>query len=155
MSAALRIDAGDLDHPAVRALLDHHLREAHRNSPPGSVYALDLSGLRRPEVALWTAWDGATLLGCGALRALAADHGEIKSMRTAPSALRRGVGATLLDHMIGVARGRVYRRLSLETGSGEAYAPALALYERHGFQLGPAFGDYRATDFNRFMHLDL
>ena len=152
MTAGFRIEEGGLDHPAVQALLDFHLREAHRNSPPGSVYALDLSGLRAPGVTLWTAWDGDALAGCGALKERTRRHGEVKSMRTDPRHLRRGTAAALLDHIVGVARGRGYARLSLETGAGPAYAPALALYRRHGFAVGPAFGDYAASGWNQFMH---
>jgi putative acetyltransferase len=95
------------------------------------------------------------LLGCGALRELSARQGEIKSMRTAPGHLRKGVAAALLRHMLGVAAGRGYRRVSLETGSGAAFDPAVALYARFGFVKGAAFGDYTASAFNQFFHLDL
>ena len=119
------------------------------------MFALDLSGLRDPAVALWTAWDGADLLGMGALKRLDAAHGEIKSMRTAPGQLRRGVAGTMLDHLLSEARTRGYRRISLETGSNEAFAPARALYERTGFKETGPFADYTDTGFSRYYTLAL
>ena len=149
------ISSGHLDDPRVIDLLRFHLESMHANSPPGAMYALDLSGLKRPEVTFFAAWEDEQLLGCGALRELTASHGEIKSMRTAPGHLRKGVAAALLRHMLGLAGERGYRRVSLETGSGAAFEPAIALYARFGFVKGAAFGDYIASDFNRFFHLDL
>ena len=151
----MRIERDDLTHPDVIALLELHVRTAHENSPPGSAFALDLSGLRDPAVTLWSAWEGETLLGLGALKELAAAHGEVKSMRTAPGQLRRGVAAAMLDHLIGAARARGYTRLSLETGTNDAFAPARALYERAGFVPSAAFGDYALTEFNRCYALAL
>jgi putative acetyltransferase len=151
----MRIIPGDFSNPKVIALLDLHLIGMHANSPACMVHALDLSGLQTPDITFLTAWDGDVLLGCGALKALSEDHGEIKSMRTVAAHLRKGVGATILEHIITVARARGYRRLSLETGSGAAFAPALALYHRYGFENGAVFGSYEASDFNQFLHLDL
>ncbi len=144
----------DPSRPEVAALLRYHLEQMHLNSPPGSVFAFDIDRLRAPDVTFWTAWDGDELLGCGAIKALSATHGEVKSMRTTPVHLRKGVAAALLDHMIVVARDRGYRRLSLETGSGIAFNPALSLYRQRGFVDGGAFGDYVPTAFNQFLHLD-
>lgn len=149
------IRAISVDEPAVLALLRIHLEGMHASSPPGSVYALDTSGLARPDVSFWGAFDGDTLLGFGALKQLSADTGEIKSMRTHPDHLRKGVAAALLAHILDTARSRGYRRLSLETGSGDAFEPALALYRRAGFANGDAFGDYVASEFNQFLHLTL
>ncbi|UIJ44285.1 GNAT family N-acetyltransferase [Sphingomonas cannabina] len=145
----MRIVPADLDHPAVVALIEHHLREAHRNSPPGSAFALDLSGLRDPALSVFAAWEGETLLGLGALKELAPDHGELKSMRTAPDQLRRGVAKAMLEHLIAEARSRGYRRVSLETGTNDAFAPARAMYEAAGFTPSGPFGDYELTEFNR------
>lgn len=148
----MRIIQGRLDDPAVIALLHLHLAHMHENSPPESVHALDLSGLQRPDMTLWTAWDGDALLGCGALKQLDATHGEIKSMRTAPEKLRRGTGAALVSHILSEARARGYKRLSLETGSGPAFEPAHALYRQFGFAECGSFGDYPEDDpFSRFM----
>lgn len=151
----MEIRDGDLDDPRVRALVALHLEAAHANSPPGSVYALDLSGLRSVAVSFLTAWERADLLGMGALKALDPTSGEVKSMRTAPAHLRRGVGAAMLEHIIATARSRGYARLSLETGSSPAFAPAQALYLKRGFTQGAPFGNYVPTAFNRFYHLDL
>lgn len=151
----MRIERDDLSRPQVSMLVDLHLNEAFANSPPGSVFALDRSGLCDPAVTLWTAWDGDDLLGMGALKTLDADHGELKSMRTAPTALRRGVGRALLDHLTAEGRARGYRRLSLETGSNAPFAPARAMYRAAGFVECAPFADYRDTSFSRYFTLAL
>lgn len=149
------VTAGDLDHPQVRALLQLHLSGMHAASPPEHVHALDLSGLRQPNILFVTAWDGGNLLGCGALRELSPLHGEIKSMRTRPEHLRKGVGVAILDHLLVIARDRGYRAVSLETGTGASFQAAVALYTRFGFVQGAPFGDYQANAFSRFFHLTL
>lgn len=151
----MEILPGDLDDPRVRELLSVHLAGMRAITPPGSVYALDVAGLRAPGVTVWTVWDGDTLVGVGALKELDPTSGELKSMRTDPRHLRRGAGARMLEHLLALARSRGYRRVSLETGVGAAFEPALALYRRYGFATGPAFGDYLASEFNQFLHLDL
>jgi putative acetyltransferase len=119
------------------------------------VFALDLSGLQHPSIAFFTVWDGDDLLGCGALKHVDSATGELKSMRTAARHLRRGAGAQMLQHLLALARTRGYTRVCLETGSGPAFEPAIAMYRKHGFVSGPAFGDYVATDFNQFLQLSL
>ncbi len=151
----LVIRPDELDDPAVRGLLEYHVQQMHAQSPPGSVYALDLSGLRQPQVRVWSVWRDDTLAAVGALRTLDDGGSELKSMRTHPAFLRQGAAAALLDHLIAVARAEGLQRLSLETGSGAAFAPALALYRRRGFRNGPAFGDYVPSAFNQFLHLPL
>ncbi|MBV8838944.1 MAG: GNAT family N-acetyltransferase [Alphaproteobacteria bacterium] len=151
----LVIRQDDLSGAATRELLTLHLSGMHQNSPPGHVFALDLSGLQAPNVTVWSAWEGEAIAGIGALKLLATDHGEVKSMRTHPAHLRKGVGALLLDRIISEARARGLRRLSLETGRGAAFEPALALYRKRGFSDGEAFGDYVRSDFNQFLHLTL
>jgi putative acetyltransferase len=146
---------GDFESPQLLALLRLHLAGMHANSPPESVNAFELSGLQASDVSVYTAWRADKLLGMAALRELDADTGEIKSMRTDPAHLREGVAQALLDHVLNVANERGYRRLSLETGSGEAFEPALALYHKYGFVNGEAFGGYETTSFNQFLHLDL
>ncbi len=149
MSMQIAIDP--LDGPRIAALLQAHLDEMHRISPPESVHALDLSRLRAPGITFWSAYEDDTLLGCAALRALDATHGEVKSMRTTPQARRRGVATALLEQLMAEARQRGYRRLSLETGTQPEFAPARALYARFGFvECGP-FGDYRADPCSTFM----
>jgi putative acetyltransferase len=127
----------------------------HAASPPGTVFALDLGGLEARDVTVWSAWDGTALAGVAALRQVDRETGEVKSMRTHPAQLRRGAAAALLEHLIEQARARGWRRLSLETGSGPAFAAALALYRRRGFVEGEAFGGYADSPFNRFLHLPL
>ena len=147
----LQIAIDPLEGPQVAALLQAHLDEMHRISPPESVHALDLSRLRAADITFWSAYQGDTLLGCAALRALDAGHGEVKSMRTTPQARRRGVASALLEQVMAEARRRGYRRLSLETGSQPEFAPARALYARFGFvECGP-FGDYRLDPCSTFM----
>ncbi|TFI58367.1 GNAT family N-acetyltransferase [Sphingomonas parva] len=152
MLAIVEADLGAAD---VRALLALHLAGMHASSPPGHVFALDLSGLRTPDVTVWQARAGGALAGIGALKALGDGTGELKSMRTHPDHLRTGVAAALLEYIVAEARARGYRRLSLETGSGAAFEPALALYRRRGFAEGDAFGGYVPTDFNQLLHLPL
>jgi putative acetyltransferase len=127
----------------------------HENTPAGHVFALDLSGLQAANVTVWSAWDGNAIAGIGALKELGDGGGEVKSMRTHPAHLRKGVGAALLEHIIAAARARGLRQLSLETGSGAAFEPALALYRKRGFKDGEAFGDYVRSAFNQFLHMDL
>ena len=147
---AIRIVRDDVTHPDVIALLEYHLAQAHENSPPGSVFALDLSGLRAPGTILWSAWEGETLLGLAALKTLDAEQGEVKSMRTAPAHLRRGIAARMLDHVIAEARARGLTRLSLETGSNQAFAPARQLYRRAGFVPCGPFADYVDESFSAY-----
>ena len=138
----LQIRLDDLRDPRIEQFMEEHLQDMRATSPPESVHALDLDALRQPDIAFWTLWDGETLAGCGALRALDATHGEVKSMRTAQTHLRRGVAATMLDHILAEARRRGYARLSLETGSMAYFAPAHALYARAGFRPCAPFGDF-------------
>jgi putative acetyltransferase len=152
---AIEIRSDDLSGEATRALLRLHLQGMHASSPPGNVFALDLSGLTAAGVTVWTAWLDGRIAGIAALRELGDGSGELKSMRTDPDLLRRGVGSALLEHVIRVARERGLKRLSLETGSGATFEPALALYRRRGFIDGEPFGDYRRSDFNQFLHLAL
>ncbi|PZU46694.1 MAG: N-acetyltransferase [Sphingomonas sp.] len=150
-----RVAPDDLTGEQTRELLRLHLAGMHASSPPGHSFALDLSGLQAPEVTVWSAWDGAKLAAVGALKALPDGNGEVKSMRTHPDFLRRGAGVAVLEVIIAEARARGVARLSLETGSGAAFEPALALYRRRGFVNGEAFADYVPSDFNQFLHLDL
>jgi putative acetyltransferase len=149
------IKPGDFDDDRVKALLTRHLQGMHANTPPGHVFALDWSGLQKPEISFYALWEGDELLGIGALKELGPRAGEIKSMRTADAHLRRGVAAAILEHIIAEARRRGYARLSLETGAGTAFEPAHTLYRKYGFTDGGPFGDYEKSPFNQFLHLDL
>lgn len=145
----IRID--DLQGPEIAALLEDHLHSMTLHSPPESIHALDLDKLRRPGITFWTAWEDGELLGCGAIKELDAGHVELKSMKTDTRHLRKGVAEKLLIHAIGEARKRGCERISLETGSMDAFLPARKLYEKHGFaECGP-FGDYELDPYSLFM----
>ena len=141
----------DLLGPEVATLLASHLENVSAHSPPGSVHALDLDGLRAPNVTFWSVWETSRIVGCGALKELDHTHGELKSMCTDPVHRRRGVASLLLEHLLAVARRRGYTRLSLETGSGPAFDAAQALYERFGFERCGSFAAYEEDSFSVFM----
>ena len=149
----IRID--DLTGTAVVELVGQHLQSMTLNSPPESIHALNLGQLRKPEITFWTGWEGNELLGCGALKELDGHHGEIKSMRTSSYHLRKGVGKRLLKHIINEAKQRGYHRLSLETGSMDAFKPARKLYASFGFEYCPPFSDYIEDPNSVFMTLEL
>lgn len=159
MNGPLHIVEGGLDDPRVVALLHAHMTRARAETGRGSAHALDVSGLRAPDITFWSAWEGegdaAVLAGVGALRALGPEHGEVKSMHTAEARRGRGVGGALVRHIVAAARARGMTRLWLETGSWPYFAPARAMYARHGFvECGP-FGDYRPDPNSVFMTLAL
>jgi putative acetyltransferase len=151
----MQIRRDDLSDSTVKALLQHHLDDAARHSPPGSVHALDADGLSARDVTFWTAWDESELLGFGALKELDAAHGEIKSMRTAEAHLGQGVASAILRELIDAAIARSYIRLSLETGSGAAFEAAHKLYKKFGFDYCGPFAGYTEDVFSRFMTLEL
>lgn len=146
-----RIEVDDLTSLDIIQLLGEHLASAALHSPPESIHALDLDGLRQPNITFWSARHGSELLGCCALKELDSRHGEIKSMRTASEHLRKGVAARLLAHLLGEATRRGYQQLSLETGSMEAFAPARCLYGRFGFEACGPFADYVEDPYSVFM----
>jgi putative acetyltransferase len=147
----MEIRTGDLDHPAVVALLQEHLQGMAQLSPPESIHALDLDGLKGTDITFWSAWQDDELVGCGALKQLDAAHGEIKSMRTASRHRRKGVAAAMLAHILAEADRRTYRQLSLETGSMQGFEPARRLYVRFGFQSCGPFADYMDDPNSVFM----
>lgn len=153
MEFAIRQD--DLSGPEIAALLQAHLDHSALHSPPESVHALDLDRLRVPGITFWSVWSGGALLGCGALKELSSEHGEIKSMHTAAAHRGKGVAARLLTHILAEARARSYRRVSLETGSMAAFAPARALYGRFGFEPCAPFAGYREDPNSVFLSLEL
>jgi putative acetyltransferase len=147
----VKIVVDDLCGPEIAAFLDEHIQQMRSISPPESKHALDLDGLRAPEVTFWSVWDGDTIVGCGAIKRLDADHAEVKSMRTAPSRRQSGIASLLLAHMIGEARQMGFTRLSLETGSAEVFHPARKLYEKFGFGHCEPFADYQPDPNSVFM----
>jgi putative acetyltransferase len=151
----MKIEVDDLTRREVIALLEEHLSNMHELGPPESVHALDVTKLRGADITFWTVWDEGALLGCGALKELSPAHGEIKSMRT-PKALRgKGAGRAMLAHIVDAAKQRGYRRLSLETGTVEAFMPAQKLYASFGFLVCGPFSDYKEDPHSLFMTLAL
>ncbi|WP_428631650.1 GNAT family N-acetyltransferase [Sphingopyxis sp.] len=151
MTGSWQIVEDDVSGAAIRALLEQHFAGMLANSPAGSCHFLDFDGLNAPDVTFWSIHREGELAGCAALKLLDAEHGEIKSMRTSDAFLRRGVAARMLDHIMGEARTCGLNRLSLETGSGAAFEPAIALYRRYGFDDCAPFADYQPDPFSRFM----
>jgi putative acetyltransferase len=147
----VNIKIDDLTGSEVYELLQEHLRSMKRHSPPESVHALDIEALRKPEITFWTVWESDELLGCGALKELDSQHAEIKSMRTSSLHLRKGVAKNLLNHIIEEAKRRGYSRLSLETGSMEAFEPARQLYANFSFTYCEPFADYVEDPYSVFM----
>ncbi len=152
---ALRIAVEDPAAPDVRELLEEHLADMHATTPLESVHALDLAALQVDAITFWTARESALLLGCGALLERSRTDGEIKSMRTSSAHRRRGVARAILETILDEAAQRGYERLSLETGSGDFFAPARRLYAGYAFtECGP-FGDYVLDPNSVFMTLSL
>jgi putative acetyltransferase len=151
----MKIRVDDLHGPEITRLLATHVEYCRAASPPESAHVLDLDALRVPGITFWSGWDGDRLLGCAALKQLDRFHGEVKSMHTAAAYRGRGIGLGFLKHVVEEARSRSYRRLSLETGSMEAFAPARALYSRFGFVACGPFGDYILDPNSVFMTFEL
>ena len=151
----MNIKIDDLKGSEIYELLQEHLQSMRLHSPPESVHALDIEALRRPEITFWTVWENGELLGCGALKELDSQHGEIKSMRTSSLHLRKGVAKYILNHILEEAVRRGYSRVSLETGSMEAFEPARRLYANSGFTYCEPFGDYVEDPYSVFMTREL
>lgn len=149
------IRPGDFSDPRVIALLKYHFEKNHSVTPEGSAHVLDLAAIQVPEIAFFTLWDGDDLLGMGALRDFGDGSGEIKSMRTMDHALRRGVAAAMLEHLVADARGKGMKRLYLETGSFAYFEPARKLYARFGFIECPPFQGYTLDPNSTYMTLAL
>ena len=149
----IRID--NVTSPKVISLLEDHLNSMTLHSPPESIHALDVEKLRKPDITFWSVWEGDELLGCGAIKELDPKHAEIKSMKTSPNHLRKGVARKTLVHILEEAEKRGYERLSLETGSMDAFLPAKKLYESLGFVYCGPFADYVEDPNSVFMTLDL
>ena len=147
----LKIVVDDLSGPEIAAFLDEHVQQMRSITPLESKHALDLDGLRKPEITFWTVWDGDRVVGCGALKRLDPSHAELKSMRTAPARQRGGIASLLLEHIIAEARRMGFTRLSLETGSAEFFLPARKLYEKFGFDYCEPFADYRPDPHSAFL----
>ena len=151
----MEIKRDDLTGKEIAELINCHLNSMAMHSPPESIHALNLKELNKPCVTFWSVWEGNELVGCGALKELSKNHGEIKSMKTSPNYLRRGVAKRMLEHIINVAKERNYKKLSLETGSLDAFKPAQKLYEGFGFSYCAPFADYKEDPNSVFMTKEL
>jgi len=149
----IRVD--DLTDPRIAVFLEEHIKDMRSVSPPESKHALDLEGLKQPEITFWSVWQGSELIGCGALKRLDHEHAELKSMRTAIGQRRKGLGALILKFIMDEARSRGYRRMSLETGSMTFFKPARGLYLSYGFVPCLPFADYKPDPNSVFMTRDL
>ena len=149
----IRLD--DLTGSKIAEFLDGHLRSLADLSPPESRHALTLEELRKSGATFWSVWHGNDVIGCGALKELDAQHGEVKSMRTTAGYLRHGIASMVLERVIAEARRRGYRRLSLETGAAADFTPAHRLYSKHGFRACPPFNGYTEDPNSVFMTLEL
>jgi putative acetyltransferase len=151
----VKIVEGGLEHPDVLAMLQFHFDTNIAVTPPGSAHVFDVSRLKAPDVFFWSAWLGEMLMGVGALKLLGNDAGEIKSMHTLKTSRKSGVGGAMLRHIIDEARSKELRSLYLETGSFEFFAPARALYAKHGFSECEPFGDYKLDPNSTFMSREI
>ncbi|MGI0116057.1 GNAT family N-acetyltransferase [Zooshikella sp. RANM57] len=147
----MKIIIDDLSEPKVIQLLSEHLEGMKANSPPESIHALELNALRKPDITFWSIWEGHEVMGCGALKRLTMHHAELKSMRTAKSHLRKGIATHLLQHILIEAKERGYKKISLETGTTEAFKPAHKLYQCFGFNYCEPFADYCNDPYSAFM----
>ncbi len=151
----MEIKIDDLSSSEVIGLLNEHLKHMKEITPPESVHTLDIESLKKPEITFWCVWDDSQLIGCGALKELDPQHGEIKSMRTASAHLGKGAASHLLEFILAEARRRKYKRVSLETGSFDAFKPARNLYEKYGFTYCEPFSNYKNDPNTVFMTIEL
>lgn len=149
------IQQDELKDGQIEQLIQAHLEEMKKHSPPESIHGLPLDDLKKQDVTVWSARDGEVLLGCGAIKELSSEHGELKSMRTAAAHMRKGVAKHLLTHLLQEAKRRGYKRVSLETGAIAFFEPARKLYESFGFQYCPPFGSYQEDPNSLFMTKEL
>lgn len=149
------IRLGDFNDPQVKGLLNIHFKAMHDQSPVEHIFALDISGLQKPDLQFYTLWDKQILLACGAIQLINANHAELKSMRTHPDHLRKGAASQILQHLLKIAQQQGYSKLSLETGTHPSFEPAIQLYKKFGFIQGKTFSNYKDSQFNQFFHLSL
>ena len=151
----MRIAEASLADPAVRNLIAFHQQDMEAMSPPGTSFALDLSGLSGAETTVLGAWEGEELVAIGALKRLGGGQAELKSMRTRPEHLGKGIAKAVLEALIDLSRAEGIARLSLETGTSDEFVPAIGLYTKYGFERGDAFADYVNGPHNQCYHLPL
>lgn len=148
---SIAIKPANLDAPDFIALIETHAALMLSQSPAGSCHFLPIDGLKTPDVTVWALYLDDELIGCGALKQISTTHGELKSMHTLAAHRGKGLGRTMLEHVLETAKARRYTRISLETGSMDAFAPSRALYTAHGFTQCPPFEDYTDDPNSFFM----
>ena len=151
----LEISCADPRDERVRELVERQLNFGRAFTPPEDVHALGADELLDPAIVLFAARVDEDVLGIGALKEIEEGHGELKTMHTAEAARGRGIGRAMLEHLLAEARRRGYRRVSLETGAMDAFAPARALYESAGFAACAPFGSYRRSPNSTYLSLAL
>jgi putative acetyltransferase len=151
----IRISVDDLSGTEIAEFIEEHIQEMKAVSPPESKHALDLEGLRKPEITFWTVWDSRNLIGCGAIKKLDSNHAEIKSMRIGIAQRQQGIASMLLKHILNEAKLKGYRRISLETGSTSFFEPARNLYRKYGFKNCAPFSTYKEDPNSVFMTKEL
>ncbi|MDP5274168.1 GNAT family N-acetyltransferase [Chengkuizengella axinellae] len=149
------IQLDDLTGSEITALIEEHFHNMGLHYPEGMNYGFNIEDLKKPEITFWSAWEQSELVGCGALIELDSQHGELKSMKTVSSHLRKGVSKQILEYIMEEAKQRGYKRLSLGTGAMDAFEPARKLYENYGFQYCKPFSDYEDDPYSVFMTKEL
>ncbi|WP_428243531.1 GNAT family N-acetyltransferase [Gynuella sp.] len=151
----MKIKVDPLTSPEIKAFLEEHIEDMKSTSPPESKHAIDIDGLKAPDITFWSAYEDRQLIGCGALKELNHQCGEIKSMRVSTAIRAKGIGSKILNHIIAVAQSRGYHSLKLETGSMEYFSPARNLYIKNGFRYCDPFAEYTLDPNSVFMELKL
>ena len=134
---------GNFDNPEVNKLLINHFIELSSVSPVDRGHVLDISGLKNPIIKFWSLWENDELIGCGALKFLDKEHGELKSIRVADRFRRKGNGIKVINHLIDEAKKLNIKKISLETGTGNFFAPARKLFDKCGFKICEPFAHYK------------
>jgi putative acetyltransferase len=148
-------EKADLESKELVDLVSLHKKQMLALSPPGSSHALSLDGLKKPNIMVWSQFDDKELIGCGALKVISSELGEIKAMHTVEKRRGEGHGKKMLTHIINEAKKIGLKRLSLETGAQPGFFGARRLYESFGFSYGGPFGDYLEDANSVFMNLDI
>lgn len=137
--------------PGVEHVLQRHHTQMRSQSPEESCHVMTGDELRASGARLFAAREGQTVLGIGALKPIGADQIELKSMHTVAEARGKGVGRSILDHLVATAIDMGACEIVLETGSDANFLPARTLYAQTGFSEIPPFGDYQEDPLSTFM----
>ena len=151
----MKLIEGSFDNPEVNNLLEKHFKELRSVSPEGSAHVLDIPGLKVKSIKFWSLWENNNLVGCGALKFLDIDHGEFKSIRVVDEYREKGYGIKILEHLIDEAKKLKIKKLSLETGSGDFFLPARALFKKMGFVECDPFAHYKKDPNSCYMSLKI